>query len=104
MKIQEDSTNEDSDQPIKRRKKRSRTIKDIIDEQRQDIIKCAYDFYKRALTRENPFPVDSYDRKEVTDMTVDAWDAACNELEIEEELDPIQQELNLVRLFYPSHL
>ncbi len=37
-------------------------------------------------------------------MTVDAWDATCNELEIEEELDPIQQELNLVRLFYPSHL
>lgn len=55
------------------------------------------------LTCENPFPVDSHDQKEVTDMTVDAWDAACEELGVEEELDPTQQELNLVKfMFNPS--
>ncbi len=104
MKTHENSTNEDSDQPIKRCKKRSQTIKDIINEQCQDIIKYAYNFYKRALTWDNPFPVDSYDQKEVTDMTVDAWDAACNELGIEEQLDPVQQELNLVQVFYAGRL
>ncbi|PBK87101.1 hypothetical protein ARMGADRAFT_1085858 [Armillaria gallica] len=30
-------------------------------------------------------------------MTVDSWDAACEELGIEEVLDPTQQELNLIR-------
>ncbi|KAK0241312.1 hypothetical protein EDD85DRAFT_787027 [Armillaria nabsnona] len=29
-------------------------------------------------------------------MTVDSWDAACEELGIEEVLDPTQQELNLI--------
>ncbi|PBK89360.1 hypothetical protein ARMGADRAFT_341854 [Armillaria gallica] len=92
-----DSDGKDAEKPVQRRKKRSRTIKDIVDEEHRNILKHAYSHYKRMLTCENAFPMDSHDRKEVTDMTVDAWDAACEELGIEDVIDPTQLELNLIR-------
>ncbi|PBK92250.1 hypothetical protein ARMGADRAFT_1031142 [Armillaria gallica] len=100
------STNEESmskgdekdsvEKPTQHYKKWSQTIKDIINEKRQNILKHAYLHYKRLLTHENTFLIDSHDRKEVTDITIDSWNAACKELVIEMVLDPMQQELNLV--------
>ncbi|KAK0482818.1 hypothetical protein EDD18DRAFT_1362560 [Armillaria luteobubalina] len=81
-------------------KKRSCTIKDIPDTLQQDVLKRAYNEYKRMLTLVNGFPIDNAEHQEVTDMMVDAWDAALTGLVDEVTRgsidDPLSAELNLI--------
>ncbi|KAK0506573.1 hypothetical protein EDD18DRAFT_1342963 [Armillaria luteobubalina] len=111
---EEDSANEDDDSVGDRNKenlkptvthqnlkKCLRTIKDIPDTLQQDVLKRAYNKYKHMLMLVNGFPVDNAEHQEVTDMTVDAWDATLAGLvdEVTQDSidDPLSAELNLIQ-------
>lgn len=80
-------------------KKRSRTIRHIAEE-RQAIIKRSYVLFKQTLTRDHPFPGgtdprDTVPPPDANTLAIEAFDDACDE--VEEDLDPAKDELELVR-------